>query len=427
MNLLAWTKRVPFRKKKTFNILKKAHHGIDKESISPGARAVVKTLQSAGYEAFVVGGAIRDLLLGHTPKDFDVATNAKPEEVKALFKRAIIIGKRFKLVHVRINQEIIEVSTFRQAFDANAHGVVIKNGRILQDNAYGTQEEDVLRRDFTINALYYHVDREEIWDFCQGFESLRKRQLKVIGDPLERFCEDPVRMLRAIRLSAKLDLALDPEIKAIVLANRHLLSEVPKARLFDELLKCLLGGFAKPIMATLAQYGFLEILVPSCAQTPLPAWIDLVLEQTDQRFAEGKTVSPSFTMAALLWPALLANANLLQQEGMSLLQSFEVASQHVLQAQLNATEMSRNIMLGIRDIVWMQPRFLLKKAKVARSLAFHPRLRGGFDFLALRAMAGEISQEWVDFWRPLVESDAAGRDAFVQSLAKAKKTRKRKS
>jgi len=204
---------------------------LTKKAISPGARAVVKTLQSAGYEAFVVGGAIRDLLLGHIPKDFDVATNAKPEEVKALFKRAIIIGKRFKLVHVRINQEIIEVSTFRQAFNANAHGVVIKNGRILQDNAYGTQEEDVLRRDFTINALYYHVDREEIWDFCQGFESLRNHQLKVIGDPLERFCEDPVRMLRAIRLSAKLDLTLDPEIKAILLANRHLLSEVPKARL----------------------------------------------------------------------------------------------------------------------------------------------------------------------------------------------------
>jgi len=352
-----------FPEKESFQHFKKANHGIDKEAISPGARAVVKTLQSAGYEAFVVGGAIRDLLLGHIPKDFDVATNAKPEEVKALFKRAIIIGRRFKLVHVRINQEIIEVSTFRQAFDANAHGVVIKNGRILQDNAYGTQEEDVLRRDFTINALYYHVDREEIWDFCQGFESLRKRQLKVIGDPLERFCEDPVRMLRAIRLSAKLGLEIDPEMKAILLANRHLLAEVPKARLFDELLKCLLGGFAKPIMVTLAQYGFLEILVPSCAQTPLPAWIDMVLEQTDQRFAEGKTVSPSFTMAALLWPAILTHAQLLQQEGMSLLQSFEVASQTLLQAQLNATEMSRNIMLGIREIVWMQPRFYSRKPR----------------------------------------------------------------
>jgi poly(A) polymerase len=210
------------------------------------------------------------------------------------------------------------------------------------------------------------------------------------------------------------------------LANRQLLAEVPKARLFDELLKCLLGGSAKAIMTTLAQYGFLEILVPSCAQRPLPAWIDMVLEKTDQRFAEGKTISPSFTMAALLWPALLSHVNLLQQDGIALLQSFEMGTQAILQAQLDATEMSRNIMLGIREIFWMQPRFLLKKVKIARSLATHPRLRAGFDFLTLRAMAGEAPKDLPSFWQPLVDGDSAGRDAFMEALVKVKKARKRK-
>jgi poly(A) polymerase len=248
MNLLAWTKHTPFRKKKSITIFKKSDHGLGKEAISAGARTLVESLQSAGYKAFVVGGAVRDLLLGHVPKDFDVVTNAKPEEIKVLFKRAIIIGKRFKLVHVRIHGEVIEVSTFRQAYDANANGVIVRSGRIIQDNAYGSHEEDALRRDFTVNALYYHVEREEIWDFHHGLESLRQRQLKVIGDPLERFCEDPVRMLRAVRLSSKLALDLSPEVKAMLMTNRHLLAEVPKARLFDELLKCLLGGAAKPII-----------------------------------------------------------------------------------------------------------------------------------------------------------------------------------
>lgn len=424
MNLLAWTKHTPFRKKKPITIFKKSDHGLGKEAISTGARAVVESLQSAGYKAFVVGGAVRDLLLGHVPKDFDVVTNAKPEEIKALFKRAIIIGKRFKLVHVRIHGEVIEVSTFRQAYDANANGVIVRSGRIIQDNAYGSHEEDALRRDFTVNALYYHVEREEIWDFHHGLESLRQRQLKVIGDPLGRFCEDPVRMLRAVRLSSKLALDLSPEVKAMLMTNRHLLAEVPKARLFDELLKCLLGGAAKPIITAMAKHGLLEILVPSCTNASASAWLDTVLEQTDKRHAEGKTVSPSFTLAALLWPALVAHVELLQKEGISTFQSFELATQAVLKAQLAATEMSRNIMVGIREIFWMQPRFLLKKAKVAKSLAYHPRLRAGFDFLMLRAMAGEVDKELVSFWQPLLEDDMNEREAFIRALVKVKKKKK---
>ena len=281
-----------------------ARFGVSNEGVSGGAMQVIERLQGKGYLAFIVGGAVRDLLLGFKPKDFDIATNATPEQIKPLFRRAFIIGRRFRLVHVLAGAETIEVSTFRAAQDSNdSHAD--EHGRILSDNVFGSQGDDAARRDFTVNALYYDPVAEEIWDYLGSLKDIKARQLRLIGDPETRYREDPVRMLRAVRLSSKLGLAISTRSRTPIKRLAPLLSNVPPSRLFDEMLKLLLSGHAVATLSTLRReglhHGLLPLLDMILEQPQGQKFIELALADTDERVREGKPVSPSFLFATLLW------------------------------------------------------------------------------------------------------------------------------
>ena len=277
-------------------------HGVARERISPAAAKVCAVLREGGFAAYVVGGAVRDLLLGITPKDYDIATDARPEQVKPLFRRAIIIGRRFRLVHVMLGPETVEVSTFRSA-DADT-SEKDEHGRVLRDNVFGTQEEDARRRDFTVNALYYDPESEEMVDFHGGLADLKKRVLRVIGDPETRYREDPIRMLRAVRLAAKLGLTLDPATREPIREMAPLMERVPPARLFDEMLKLLLSGHASACLRQLREVGLHKGVLPLLdviLEQPLgERFVTLALAQTDERVLTGRPVSPAFLFAALL-------------------------------------------------------------------------------------------------------------------------------
>src|SRR5512141_1795012 len=285
-------------------VLGAQEHGINPALVSNNAIRVTQTLQEAGFKAFLVGGAVRDLLLGIKPKDFDIATNATPEEIKPLFRRAFIIGRRFRLVHVLVGAETIEVSTFRAAKDVS-EPESDEHGRILSDNVYGKQADDAVRRDFTVNALYYDPIGEQIWDYLGSLKDVKARQLRLIGDPETRFREDPVRMLRAVRLSAKLDLTIPPKTRAPIKQLAPLLSNVPPSRLFDEMLKLLLSGHALATMTALRRdglhHGMLPLLDIVLEQPMGQRFVELALADTDERVRDGKPVSPSFLFAMLLW------------------------------------------------------------------------------------------------------------------------------
>ena len=285
-------------------------HGITADAVSHAARKVCTVLQEGGFEAFIVGGAIRDLLVEQTPKDYDVATSATPEEVRRLFRRSRIIGRRFRIVHVMIGQEMIEVSTFRALQDAGA-AATDAHGRVLHDNVFGNQQEDALRRDFTVNALYYDPTTEHIIDYHHGVADLQQKTLRMIGDPKVRYREDPVRMLRAVRLGAKLGLSIDPVARRPIREMADLMNNVPAARLFDEMLKLLLSGHAVKCLTELREqglhHGLLPLLDVILEQPMGERFVWLSLENTDQRVSEGKPVSPGFLFATLLWHEVLAN------------------------------------------------------------------------------------------------------------------------
>ncbi|MEA3192169.1 MAG: poly(A) polymerase, partial [Betaproteobacteria bacterium] len=287
--------------------LPREKHGLSRDALSPSAARVCSALREAGFSAYVVGGAVRDLLLGIEPKDFDVATDARPEQIKPLFRRALIIGRRFRLVHVLSGQETVEVSTFRGA-DAGT-SEKDEHGRVLRDNVFGTQEEDARRRDFTVNALYFDPASEEIVDFHGGLADLKKRTLRVIGDPETRYREDPIRMLRAVRLAAKLGLTLDPQTREPIRSLAPLMERVPPARLFDEMLKLLLSGHASACLRQLRDVGLHKGLLPLLdviLEQPLgERFVTLALAQTDERVLADRPVSPAFLFAALLWHEVL--------------------------------------------------------------------------------------------------------------------------
>jgi poly(A) polymerase len=281
-------------------------HGVTKDRISSSARRVTETLQSHGYKAYVVGGAVRDLMLDRTPKDYDVATDATPEQVYAVFRRSRIIGRRFRLVHVMFGQDTIEVSTFRanQSAGDDDHKKD-EHGRLLRDNVFGNQEEDAVRRDFTANALYYDPGTEEIIDYCGGYDDVKTRTLRMIGDPSVRYREDPVRMLRAVRLAAKLGLTIEPQTEAPIREMAHLMQNVPAARLFEEMLKLLLSGHAVACIQRLRAQGLHHGLLPMLdviLEQPMgERFVMLALQRTDERILDEKGVSPGFLFAALLW------------------------------------------------------------------------------------------------------------------------------
>jgi len=418
----------------------RSKHGLPREAISPGALKVCDVLQDAGFAAYVVGGAVRDLLLGIEPKDFDVATDARPEQIKPLFRRALIIGRRFRLVHVMVGRETVETSTFRAADpetsvagSAPAEGTRVhdEHGRVLRDNVFGSQEEDARRRDFTVNALYFDPATEAIIDYHGGLADLKKRVLRVIGDPATRYREDPVRMLRAVRLAAKLGLTLDSATRAPIRKLAPLMERVPPARMFDEMLKLLLSGHASACLRQLRDeglhHGVLPLLDVILEQPLGERFVTLALAQTDERVLTDRPVSPAFLFAALLWHEVLAAWRAREKRGERPTAALEEAMDEVLDTQCETLAITRRLTATMREIWAMQPRFEQRSGVRAQRLLDAPRFRMAYDFLALRAASGEVPAELEAWWRAFQSADADTRNAMlVPDTGPTKKRRRRR-
>jgi poly(A) polymerase len=403
-------------------------HGLAREALSPAAAKVCAALREGGFSAYVVGGAVRDLLLGIAPKDFDVATDARPEQVKPLFRRALIIGRRFRLVHVLMGPETVEVSTFRAADTETAEKD--EHGRVLRDNVFGTIEEDARRRDFTVNALYYDPATEEVVDFHGGLADLKKRTLRVIGDPQTRYREDPVRMLRAVRLAAKLGLTLDPQTRAPIRDMAPLMERVPPARLFDEMLKLLLSGHASACLRHLRDVGLHKGLLPLLdviLEQPLgERFVTLALAQTDERVLAERPVSPAFLFAALLWHEVLAAWKARQGRGERPMMALENAMDEVLDTQCAKLAITRKLTATMREVWAMQPRFEQRAGSRAFRLLEAPRFRMAYDFLALRAASGEVPADLEEWWRAFQGADSEARRAMLLPETAPRKRRRRR-
>jgi len=401
-------------------------HGIDPSLVDGRALDVVHTLKRAGYEAYIVGGAVRDLLLGLRPKDFDVATNATPEQVKALFRRAFIIGRRFRIVHVIFGRgrehEVIEVSTFRAYMDPAASESVSGNertakgelagmkhavdasGRVLRDNVWGPIEHDAVRRDFTINAMYYDPETETVVDFHHGIRDAKKRVLRMIGNPDVRYREDPVRLIRAVRFAAKLSglgFQFDTKTKAPLVASLSLLADVPQSRLFDEMLKLLQTGHAiasiEQLKATGLSTGIYPLLDLIVARADDP-FVRAALLDTDRRVAEGKPVAPSFLLACVLWSDVRSGWTRRQSQRTPPFPALQEAVDEVFDTRIGDVSGRGKLGADMREIWMMQPRFDRRVGQTPFSLVEQPRFRAGFDFLRLRAQVGEVSEELSHWW-----------------------------
>ncbi|HXM82923.1 MAG TPA: polynucleotide adenylyltransferase PcnB [Burkholderiales bacterium] len=403
-------------------------HDLRRDAISPATAKVCAALREAGFSGYVVGGAVRDLLLRITPQDFDVATDARPEQVKPLFRRAIIIGRRFRLVHVMMGAETIEVSTFRAADPETAEKD--EHGRVLRDNVFGTQEEDARRRDFTVNALYFDPVTEEVVDFHGGLADLKKRVLRVIGDPETRYREDPIRMLRAVRLAAKLGLTLDPATREPIEELAPLIERVPPARLFDEMLKLLLSGHASACLRQLREVGLHKGVLPLLdviLEQPLgERFVTLALAQTDERVLAERPVSPAFLFAALLWHEVLAAWKARQARGERAIPALEAAMDEVLDTQCAKLAITRKLTATMREVWAMQPRYEQRSGQRAYRLLEAPRFRMAYDFLALRAASGEVPAELEAWWRAFQSADADTRKAMLLPDTGPRKRRRRR-
>jgi poly(A) polymerase len=406
----------------------RARHGLARSAISPAALKVCEVLASRGHAAYVVGGAVRDLLLGIVPKDYDVATDARPEQVKPLFKRALIIGRRFRLVHVMLGGDTVEVSTFRAADDGTAERT--EHGRVLRDNVFGSIEDDARRRDFSVNALYYDPATEEVVDYHGGLADLRKRTLRMIGEPEARYREDPVRMLRGVRLGAKLGLTLDSATRAPIRRLAPLLEHVPPPRLLEEMLKLLLSGHASACLRQLRDQGLSKGLLPLLdviLEQPLgERFVTLALAQTDERILNGRPVSPAFLFAALLWHEVLAAWRAREKRGERSLPALEAAMDEVLELQCRKLAITRRLTATMREIWAMQPRFEQRSGQRPQHMVESPRFRIGYDFLALRAASGEVPAELEAWWRAFQGADAETRRAMLLPDTGQKKRRRRR-
>jgi poly(A) polymerase len=380
-------------------------------------------LKSSGRQAYLVGGCVRDLLLGREPKDFDVATDATPEQVKELFRRCHLVGRRFRLAHVRVGHETIEVATFRARFEADrdGEGQVLENGRILRDNLYGTLEEDAWRRDFTVNALYYNIRDFSVVDYVGGMADLKTGTLRLIGEPLQRYREDPVRMLRAARFAARLGFRLHPQTEAPLRQLGPLLDDISSARLFEEVAKLFLGGYALETFELLRHYGLFAYLFPLTdaglehEEHGFPLMLAIrTLGNTDVRIAEDKPVTPAFLFAALLWEPLRERARRYQAQGVSEYESLRLAGDEVLSQQVQRIAIPRRFTLAVREIWDLQPRFRQCTGKRPQRLQAHPRFRAAYDFLLLRIEAGEEAPELGEWWTRFQNAAEDERAALLQ-------------
>ena len=419
------------------NIIARPEHNISRANISESALKVLYRLKSAGFEAFLVGGGVRDLLLGREPKDFDIATDAHPEEVASLFRNSRLIGRRFKLVHVRFGREIIEVATFRGTHDGEdsdkAHA---EDGMILRDNVYGTLEQDAWRRDFTVNSLYYTVKDFSVVDYTSGMDDLEAGILRVIGDAEQRYIEDPVRMLRAVRFAAKLGFRIHADSEQPIFDLAERLEAVPPARLFDEILKLFLSGYAVATYELLRHYDIFRILFPmtdACLEQEenhFPHTMILRgLENTDARIAEGKPVTPAFLFAVLLWEPVHTRAKHLQEEGLSEIQALQLAGDEVVSLQALHVAVPKRFSLQSREIWTFQARLKRRNGKRAARLVEMPRFRAAYDFLLLRIESGEDEFKALgDWWTEFQESDNERRGSMASEAPSAggKKRRRRR-
>ncbi|MGZ5038061.1 MAG: polynucleotide adenylyltransferase PcnB [Usitatibacter sp.] len=409
----------------------KEKHGIDRDLISRCARRTCEDLQRAGHATFVVGGAVRDLLLGRRPKDFDVATSATPEEVRAVFRRSRIIGRRFQIVHVMCGAETVEVSTFRAHFTREAtEENTDEHGRMLSDNVFGTQAEDAMRREFTVNALFYDPVKEEVWDYVHGLKDLKSKKLVMIGDPATRYREDPVRMLRAARLGAKLGLEIDAKTKEPIKELRHLLENVPQARLFEEILKLLLSGNAVECIRVLRElnlhHGLLPLLDTALDDPDTGPFAMAALRATDERLEAGKPVSPAFLLAALLWGRVEKSLKKYEAKGEATIPALHSAMHEALDAQRDSLAIPRRFDATMKELWLMQPRFLQRGGQRPYRLLEHPRFRAAYDFFELRAASANAPQEAAKWWERFQEAGADEREEMLVSEESGPKKKRRR-
>jgi len=389
-------------------IIPRDRHPISRKAISSAAVKTLYRLHDAGHDAFLIGGGVRDLLLGLAPKDFDVATSATPEQVKQIFGgQCQIIGRRFRLAHVRWGREVIEVATFRANHSEGDASTAHTNadGLIVRDNVWGSIEEDAARRDFTINAIYYNIADFSLWDFAKGSADLDKRILRLIGDPETRYREDPVRMLRAVRFAAKLDFSIAPEAGDIIPELAYLLEDMSSHRLYDECQKLFGAGHAAPLLPLLQDYGLFEPLFPEAALHPCHELWMLTAENTDARISIGKGINPAFFFAALLWGAARFRHETLCEEGTPPVPAWQQASQQTLSIQQARTAIPRHIAQTMRDIWEMQPRLENPRPRQVEATAQNERFRAAYDFLVLREQAGEDTGGMGAWWTRWQDAD----------------------
>lgn len=397
------------------HVISRDVHGLSRKQMSPNALRVLYRLREAGFEGYLVGGAVRDLLIGGSPKDFDVATNATPEQVKGLFRNCRLIGRRFRLAHVVYGREIIEVATFRaNGGDDEGDRLTDDGGRLLRDNVYGSIEDDAVRRDFTANALYYTIEDFSVRDYVGGFADVQARVLRLIGEPEARYREDPVRMLRAARLAAKLGFTIDAATAEPIARLASLLADASPARLFEETLKLFLSGHAVASFEHLEAHGLLPVLLPNTARAlaanksgALRRMLIQGLRNTDARIAADEPVSPAFLFAVLLWPAYCRELAQLQAQGVHLTEAQQRAADRVTVHQVARTALPRRFSLPMQDIWLIQPRFTLRQRKRVFRLLAHPRFRAALDFLELRLVASNTHADDVAFWRQAQQEPAA--------------------
>ncbi len=433
-----------FQSPSELKIIERKQHGISRKQIDKEALDVLYGLKRAGYDAYLVGGGVRDILLGLEPKDFDVVTNAEPEQVKGVFKsRCRLIGRRFRLAHVYFGRNAIEVATFRGAGEGHQSGnrkqvnntrAVDDSGRLVRDNVYGTIDEDVWRRDFTVNSLYYDIHNFSVVDYTGGMEDLRKGQLRLIGDPETRYREDPVRMIRAVRFAAKLGFEIEPRTKAPIYELGHLLKDVSHARMFEEVLKLFHSGVAVEVFEKLRHFGLFTFLFPqthhllSQESEGFPRMLVIeALKSTDARIQSGKGVNPSFLFAAMLWEPMLQRMEQHLAEGFARQDAMFAAASDVIDQQIYSTSIPKRFISQIKEIWSLQFRLLNRHGNRPQRLSEHPRFRAAYDFMGIRAAAGDESdlKEVFDWWTEYQKLDSVDQVAFANNVEKPKSRRRR--
>jgi poly(A) polymerase len=411
----------------------RADHSISRAQISEHALKVLYRLRTSGHEAFLVGGGVRDLLLGREPKDFDVVTDAKPEQLKGIFRNCRLIGRRFRLAHVHFGRDYVEVATFRATSDGQGEERMIENGRILRDNVYGTIEEDAWRRDFTVNALYYNIRDFAVVDYTGGMQDLNDGVLRLIGEPEQRYREDPVRMLRAVRFAVKLGFNIDPDCETPLRDFGHLLQDIAPARLFEEVLKLFLGGSALQTFEALRHYGLFGQLFPETDRSleaeeegfPI-VFVARAMQNTDARIAAGKPVTPAFLFASLLWEPVRSLASRYAASDMSATQALQVAGDEVVGRQARHVSIPRRYSQPMREVWALQPRFEQRAGKRALRFLSHPRFRAAYDFMLLRCASGEADEALGVWWTQLQEMNETDQAVATSAADRPPRRRRRR-